>query len=48
MLAELRDAGFTGKLGLSVDKFHGIDTAKAGGVLPGRRGGCSAATTSCR
>jgi pyruvate-formate lyase-activating enzyme len=26
-LAELRDAGFTGKLGLSVDKFHGIHTA---------------------
>lgn len=24
----LRDAGFTGKVGLSVDKFHGIHTAK--------------------
>ncbi len=24
----LRDAGFSGKLGLSVDKFHGIETAK--------------------
>ena len=24
----LRDAGFTGKLGLSVDKFHGIQTEK--------------------
>lgn len=27
-LTELRDAGFTGKLGLSVDKFHGLDIAK--------------------
>jgi hypothetical protein len=26
VLAELNDAGFTGKLGLSVDKFHGIRT----------------------
>ena len=26
-LRELRDAGYTGKLGLSVDKFHGIRTA---------------------
>lgn len=26
VLAELADAGFTGKLGLSVDKFHGIRT----------------------
>lgn len=25
VLTELRDAGFSGKLGLSVDKFHGID-----------------------
>ena len=25
-LTALRDAGFTGKLGLSVDKFHGIQT----------------------
>lgn len=24
-LAELRNAGFTGKLGLSVDKFHGVN-----------------------
>ena len=29
VLAGLRDAGFTGKLGLSVDKFHGTHTAKA-------------------
>ena len=29
VLAELRDAGFGGKLGLSVDKFHGKHTAKA-------------------
>jgi MoaA/NifB/PqqE/SkfB family radical SAM enzyme len=29
VLAELRDAGFSGKLGLSVDKFHGPHTAKA-------------------
>ncbi len=28
-LTELRDAGFTGKLGLSIDKFHGVHTAKA-------------------
>src|ERR1051326_8829432 len=28
-LRQLRDAGFTGKLGLSVDKFHGIHTARA-------------------
>ena len=28
VLTELRDAGFTGKLGLSVDKFHGMDIAK--------------------
>lgn len=28
VLAELRDAGFTGKLGLSVDKFHGMGIAK--------------------
>src|SRR5260221_10535589 len=27
-LAELRDAGFTGKLGLSVDKFHGMQMGK--------------------
>jgi hypothetical protein len=25
---DLRDAGFSGKLGLSVDKFHGMDVAK--------------------
>ena len=31
VLAELRDAGFTGKLGLSVDKFHGMDIAKLAG-----------------
>ena len=29
VLVELRNAGFTGKLGLSVDKFHGTHTAKA-------------------
>jgi hypothetical protein len=28
VLAKLRDAGFTGKIGLSVDKFHGMDIAK--------------------
>jgi organic radical activating enzyme len=28
VLVRLRDAGFTGKLGLSVDKFHGMDIAK--------------------
>lgn len=28
ILTQLRDAGFNGKLGLSVDKFHGIATAK--------------------
>jgi len=27
-LMAIRDAGFTGKLGLSVDKFHGMDIAK--------------------
>jgi organic radical activating enzyme len=29
VLTDLASAGFTGKLGLSVDKFHGIHTAKA-------------------
>jgi MoaA/NifB/PqqE/SkfB family radical SAM enzyme len=28
VLADLGDAGFTGKVGLSVDKFHGMDIAK--------------------
>jgi MoaA/NifB/PqqE/SkfB family radical SAM enzyme len=28
VLTDLRDAGFAGKVGLSVDKFHGINTAK--------------------
>ena len=28
VLKAILDAGFTGKLGLSVDKFHGIETAK--------------------
>lgn len=28
VLAELRDAGFGGKIGLSVDKFHGMDIAR--------------------
>ena len=28
ILTQLRDVGFTGKLGLSVDKFHGMDIAK--------------------
>jgi hypothetical protein len=28
ILSELRDAGFTGKIGLSVDKFHGMDAGK--------------------
>ena len=29
ILDQLRDAGFTGKLGLSVDKFHGVHTKQA-------------------
>ena len=29
ILTELAAGGFTGKLGLSVDKFHGVHTAKA-------------------
>ncbi len=29
VLTELSDAGFSGKLGLSVDKFHGVHTDKA-------------------
>jgi hypothetical protein len=29
VLSELKSAGFTGKLGLSVDKFHGMHTTKA-------------------
>src|SRR5947199_6665747 len=29
VLRELADAGFTGRLGLSVDKFHGMHTARA-------------------
>lgn len=28
VLLELRDAGFSGKIGLSVDKFHGMEIAK--------------------
>lgn len=28
VLTALRDAGFSGKIGLSVDKFHGMDVAK--------------------
>jgi radical SAM protein with 4Fe4S-binding SPASM domain len=28
VLVELRDAGFSGKIGLSVDKFHGMDIPK--------------------
>jgi hypothetical protein len=28
VLKSLRDAGFSGKIGLSVDKFHGMDIAK--------------------
>ena len=35
-LSDLEDAGFTGKLGLSVDKFHGMHTAQIGRLLPGR------------
>jgi hypothetical protein len=31
VLTTLRDAGFSGKLGLSVDKFHGTDIAKLAG-----------------
>ena len=37
--------GFTGKLGLSVDKFHGMDIGEARRVLPGRADGLRAATT---
>ncbi len=38
VLRELHDAGFTGKLGLSVDKFHGMDMAKLKSFcLVGRR-----------
>jgi organic radical activating enzyme len=29
LLTELKNAGFTGKIGLSIDKFHGSHTAKA-------------------
>ncbi len=28
VLTDLRDAGFTGKIGLSVDKFHGMDVTR--------------------
>ena len=31
VLAELAEAGFNGKVGISVDKFHGIQTAKLAG-----------------
>jgi hypothetical protein len=31
VLAELRDAGYSGKLGLSVDKFHGMEIQKLAG-----------------
>ena len=31
VLTDIRDAGFSGKLGLSVDKFHGMDIAKLAG-----------------
>ena len=34
ILTQLKQAGFSGKLGLSVDKFHGIETPKLGGLLP--------------
>src|SRR5204863_2402761 len=37
VLTELRDAGFTGKLGLSVDKFHGMDIAKLAGFCRAAR-----------
>jgi hypothetical protein len=37
VLAELRDAGFTGKLGLSVDKFHGMDIEKLAGFCRAAR-----------
>lgn len=30
IIKSLKDAGFSGKIGLSVDKFHGIHTAKVG------------------
>ncbi len=38
VLTDIRQAGFTGKLGLSVDKFHGMEIAKlAGFCLVARR-----------
>src|SRR5690349_2392023 len=37
VLTELRDAGFSGKLGLSVDKFHGMDVAKLAGFCRAAR-----------
>jgi hypothetical protein len=37
VLTDLRDAGFTGKLGLSVDKFHGLDVPKLAGFCRAAR-----------
>ncbi len=33
-LATLAETGFAGKLGLSIDKFHGMGMDKAGPILP--------------
>jgi radical SAM protein with 4Fe4S-binding SPASM domain len=38
VLIDLRDAGFTGKIGLSVDKFHGIQTEKLAAFCQAARG----------
>jgi len=37
VLGELAASGFTGKLGLSVDKFHGVETARAAEFCRGAR-----------
>src|SRR5579884_1695631 len=37
VLTDLRDAGFSGKLGLSVDKFHGMDVPKLAGFCRAAR-----------
>ena len=48
VLTELRNAGFSGKLGLSVDKFHGIAHRQSWSSSAGWPGGVFGATTSCR
>ena len=48
VLTDLRDAGFTGKLGLSVDKFHGIAHRQGWPSSAASPAGSSTATTSCR